>query len=455
MKLYTKPFTKQQKNFQNKFNEGRKIFFKGKVFLPLLFACIFLSSFFSGCKKNTGTFTIWTSIRDFASYSEYYNSCHEKEKVYLVYKEDPFEALKNAKASQRPDLIISSWLKNSDTKKYFLSLDKIIKKSPSAKDDKIDCDSFYKSLYEYCLLGDSPCLLPVSFNLPLLAFANANESAANSSYVIDLETLKESSAAFNSKDANDEYVAMGYGASWNTQLLYEYTKLDGASYREHGKSFQWDKKSLEKSIGVFKEWTVGSNESSSRELNFQFKYLFTPPYKQVESGRCLYAFYTSDDFFKLKDEQVESLSYKWLGQNDKIPVEDEIVTAGIYKKAKNKKLAENFLIWFFKEDTQKALLERSRGMKLNTKTFGIAEGFSSIRSVNESILPVYYRSLLENLPAEDKLLLPDILPSTWASMKEEIIYPYLKDMVETDRDPNYPAAESMEERIQNYLKTRF
>lgn len=456
MKLYTKLFTKQQTKCLNKYSKSGKAGRRGlalKVRKPLLVlpALLFFSSLLSSCSRQTNTFTIWTSRVEFASYVEYYNASHENSKAVLVYKEDPFHSLSSARGDSTPDLIISDGLKNSATKRYFHPLDNIIREG--GKGDKIDYSIFYKTLYEYGTLGSKTYLLPVSFNLPMLAFGNANESVVGDSHLIGMDLLKSTSGEFNARNNSDDFTAMGYGVSWNPELLYEFTKIRGGEYREKGKYFQWNKNALASCIEEFKKWTTENNQSTTNELNFQFKYLFTPGYKQVVGGRCLYTFYTSDNFFKFKPDQVENLSYRWLGENGKIPVEDNIVMAGIYKKAKNVKRAEDFIIWFMKEQTQKELMERSQNMNLNTRSFGISGGFSSIRSVNETILPIYYRTLLENLPSEENLTLPDILPPNWGAQKENILYPYLLEMVQTDRDPNFPEPLTLEQRIQSWNKS--
>ena len=89
------------------------------------------------------------------------------------------------------------------------------------------------------------------------------------------------------------------------------------------------------------------------------------------------------------------------------------------------------------------MLERSANMKLDTITFGIANGFSSVKGVNEHLFPAYYRSLLGNLPAEDKIVAPDISSSRWQSIKERVIFPYLNGAIKTDSTTPGPSMESL------------
>lgn len=88
-------------------------------------------------------------------------------------------------------------------------------------------------------------------------------------------------------------------------------------------------------------------------------------------------------------------------------------------------------------------------MNLDTATFGIASGLSSIVSVNEKVFPSYYRALLGNLPSQDKLLAPQSFPARWQSLKERVIYPYLVAATNTD---NTKESESIESLLNSWLK---
>lgn len=446
MKLYTRPFTTQQTKCQHKSKIAR-----ASLGALALLSAVLLTGTFTSCKQKTDNIVIWSSSREFASYVEAFNASHQNTKAILVYKEEPAASLPPSRNELSPDIVVGSWLKNSSTKKYFNSIDSIIK---ADKEGKIDPSIFYKTLFEYGKIGENSYLLPVSFNLPMVVFGNANEDLVGQDHLIGLESLKTSAAEFNSKNGSGDYTTMGYGASWNPELIYEFSKLRGTDYEEHGKNFSYEKEKLNEVITELSEWSKETNTSTTSELDFQFKYLFTPGYKQVTSGRCLYTFLTSDNFFKLKEEQVNELSFRWLGEEKKIPVEDDIVMIGLYRHSKNVREAEEFIIWLLKEQTQKELIERRNAMNLNTATFGLAGGFSSIRSVNETILPVYYRTMLENLPAEENLVLPNILPDTWLGIKQEVILPFIKDAVVNDREEDSEFL-TMEQRISNWNKSNF
>ena len=174
-----------------------------------------------------------------------------------------------------------------------------------------------------------------------------------------------------------------------------------------------------------------------------------PTYRQVTSDRCLFAYTTSDKLFTLTDAQSSSISFRWFVQNDMIPVEDNILTMGLYKASENSAQAKEFMRWFLKEETQQKLIERTENMKLDSVNFGIAGGFSSIRNVNEKYYPAFYRQLLGNMPPEEYFTLPNILPYRWESLKENVILPYLEDMTNTNGAKNNA---SLEERITEWTK---
>lgn len=407
-------------------------------------ACLLIPFTLASCAKSKDkTLIIWTNNTEIVSYVELFNATHAKTKAVVVYKKEPARALPPSKDEITPDLIIGPWLKNSLTRKYFSPVDYLFTEKSIRK------NQFYKKLLDYGSINEKQYLLPVSFNLPAMIFSKKYENLVGTDHYLDVNQIKKTATSFNSKNTKDSYTAIGFGPSWNSEFLYTLTKLNGANYREKGTSFLWNTESLAASVSLLRDWTKSSNTDTTTEQNFQFRYLYMPFYRQVTSGRCLYAYTTSDDLFTLTDAQSSSISFRWIMHDNKIPVEDNLLTMGIYSGAEHAELAEEFISWFLKEETQQKLIERTESMKLDTVNFGIAGGFSSIRDVNEKYYPAFYRQLLGNMPSEEYLTLPNILPFRWESLKANVILPYLLDNTNTNSSKNNS---TLEERITEWTK---
>ena len=395
---------------------------------------------FSGCKAGDeapGSFIIWTDRAELVSYCELFNSVQDKTKAVVVFKERLALSLPPAKDEEKPDLIVGSWLKNDKTRKLFRPLDSLL--SP----DCIDTSSFYAPLIEYGKISGSQYLLPVSFNLPLFVFSSKNEDKIPNQFSLSLDQIKEISGEFNSVNSKGFYTLMGFGPSWDDEFLYEATKEFGQCFKQKGTSFVWNEKLLSEAVEYIRNWTSEKNTSTSAEQDFEFKYLYTPKYRQIAEGRTLFAYTTSDELFKISFDQLGGVDFRWLSVAGGIPAEDDLVSIALYKNAGNPRQAEEFIRWFFQEANQKVLLERSAAMQLDTATFGIAGGFSSIRGVNEHVFPAFYRNLLGNLPTEDKITAPEAFPARWQSLKERVIFPYLNDAIKTDSDRKNLSMESL------------
>ena len=145
----------------------------------------------------------------------------------------------------------------------------------------------------------------------------------------------------------------------------------------------------------------------------------------------------------IKNQDLQ-IDYRWVCQDDVIPIEDSYTMLGIYKKAKNIVGATEFITWFFQSENQKQILERKIDFNLDTDLFGIAGGFSSIRDVNEHILPIYYTHLLSNLPPATMLEVPQKLPIRWDSVKSSVIDVYLRDSIVAEDKTTVPSIRSLE-----------
>lgn len=411
----------------------RKIFC-GRTAL-FIFPLSFVAFFSCGAARPV---VIWTDRPEIVSYVEFFNVTQDKSKAVVVYKDRLAVSLPPAKDEQSPDIVIGSFLKNSRIKKNFTAVDRVFNRR------QINPSSIYAPLLEYGKINGRQYIIPVSFNLPAMIFSQKNHDLVGENMLIDSDLIRDLSGSFNQKSENGVFVRMGYAPSWDENFIYQIARADGAEFGEKGAAFSWNADSLARTIAYIKNWSLEKNEGTMREQDFSFKYLYAPKQKLVDSGHCLFAYTKSDDFFVIPDEQTENISFRWLSNDGKIFVSDDITSLGLYRKTKNSRAAYSLIEWFFSESTQKNLLERAMRMRLGTQTFGICSGFSSIKSVNERVFPAHYKTLLGKMPSEDSLVAPLSLPARWESLKERVIVPYLYDITDTDSES---AVKSIDERV--------
>jgi len=378
-----------------------------------------------------------------ASYAELFNMEHSDVKVMAIYKESPISSLPAEKNEIPPDMVIGSWLKSSRTRKFFKPVDYLF------DGDGLMKDHFYPQMLEYGVINNRQYLVPLSFNLPMIVFSQQNESLVEDDHELTPETLKIAGSKFNAKK-DDAYTAIGYAPSWDSDFLYEASKIFGADYQEKGLAFSWNDEALDRTVEFMRNWTAEFNQDTSTETDFQFKYLYMPEFKQVSSGRAAFAFMTSDEFFTLSNEQSRGISFRWFVSDEgKAMVEDDLITMGICKSAKNKKGAETFIKWISTEKAQADIMARRETMNLDTVTFGISGGFSALKSVNSTVFPAHYRELFGNLPGEQSLKLPMILPYRWPTLKEMVLAKYFTTTTNTALNLETDEYATMEQLVED------
>ena len=384
-----------------------------------LFIAVFVCSLLSACKNAEDSIAvIWTDRIEFISYCEAFNSAQSRYKITISYKENPADALMDA--SEQPDIVIGPWLRGDATRVKFSKLGGLLSQK------KINPDIFYPLLFELGNSNGSQYLLPVSFNLPTIIFSASQKNIVKTNFTLSLEEMRELAAAYNKKNGS-EYTKMGFSPRWDTDFLYVTAQGLDVSFEETQNLFSWNDKMLQELITDTRRWSQEVNTNAAAVDEFKFKYLYDPPYTLITNGRCLFWYLPSDVLFSLNNERLKSLDYRWMNYNGKTPIQDEIIYAGICKKAKNTAAAQAFLLWFFNEESQKNLLARSQTDNMIAPSFGLAGGFSSLKNVTENIFPVYYPLLLKHLPQTDDFSAPHILPHNWLQLKREIIFPYLRD----------------------------
>ncbi|HHU36414.1 MAG TPA: carbohydrate ABC transporter substrate-binding protein [Treponema sp.] len=400
-------------------------------FLSVVFILLF------GCKSNSGSIArIWTNQSEFAAYAELFNISQNHYRIVVEYKENPSEALINTR--NNPDIVIGSWLKGEKARAHIIPIDYLFNEL------RINSRLFYQPLLDLGSIKRRQYLLPVSFNLPAMLFSQEKSELMENNFSISLEHIQALSREFNTQE-DGLYTRMGFSPRWDSEFLYLTTQMFNAHFEEGQNFLVWNEKQLSSSIEYLRNWSRSINESIRTEEDFQFKFLYDPPYRLVTAGRNLFSYISSDELCVLPHDKLQNIDFRWLTKDAGIPVRDDIVYLGICKKAENLPAAEAFVVWFFKEETQRALLERSREMGILDQSFGISGGFSSIQTINERTFPLFYPFLFGHLPPQDSLEVPRILPNNWEQIKDSVIIPFLEAAVKVDPPPENP---------NQYLNTR-
>jgi hypothetical protein len=386
------------------------------------------------------TAILWTDRPEFAFYAEYFNSSQGQYKIETRYFPSPAEKLTDT--PEYPDIVVGSWLKSASTRNLFRPLDYLF------KDDLIAANAFYPRLLALGRIEDKQYLLPVSFNIPALVFAPENAEKLSNFFTISPEEIKSLSQEYNIVENNGAFSRMGFSPAWNDEFLFIIATLFNTSFRE-ASPVAWNSLALEQSMDYIYNWIIEANTNIDAVDDFMFKYFYDPPAKLVSSGRILFTYMKSSEFFTLAAERRATLDFRWIAENDTIPLSEETIYYGIYRGGKAKEAATAFTRWFFQEETQRLFLEVSRQNRMNETLFGIGNGFSAMQTVTERIFPQYYPGLLGHIPPEAFLSPPNILPRNWTALKERVILPYLHNRVRlSSRDE----LRSLEKQIADWVR---
>ncbi len=396
---------------------------------------------FSSCQfGSTKTVTLWTNQSDFAIYTEIYNTKQKRYKLETYYFENLTDTL--AKTKNYPDIVVGTGLKNSETRRLFKSLDYFFDEL------LLKQTSFYINLLRLGNIDGKQYLLPVSFNLPAVIFSKDNSSLITRPFYLTLDEIQSIGKSYNQQTEEGFYTRMGFSPRWDDDFLFILTRLFNVSYRESN-PLAWDAVALERAMNYVYQWSITTNGSPDKEDDFAFKYLYNPPAVIVTSGKSLFAYISSDNLFTLSEDRLNTLDFRWVGQGNSIPIMEGAPFLGIYKKSKAKDAIDAFIQWFYREENQREILQLSKELQLLDHSFGIANGFSALKTVTEQIFPTFYPILLGHTPPADSLTPPGILPKNWETIKKRVILPYLHDASRTDKRNGQV---SLEKKLSEWLK---
>jgi ABC-type glycerol-3-phosphate transport system substrate-binding protein len=389
------------------------------------------------CAAGGETAILWTDRPEFAVYAEFFNAAQDRYKVETRYFDSPARRLTGTE--EHPDIVIGSWLKSASTRTLFRPLDGFF------RNKTIPQEGFYSRILQLGNIDNKQYLLPVSFNIPALIFSRNGKELLSNPFTIGFEEMKRQGNEFNAEQRG-VFTRMGFSPAWNDQFLFITAALFNSSFREAA-PLAWDAPALERSMSFVRDWITEANSGIQAVEDFSFKYFYDPPAKLILSGRILFAYMESNALFTLMDERRSDLDFRWIAENDTIPVIEGTVYYGIYKKGRAKGAAAAFTRWFFQAETQRMLLERCREYRMLETSFGIGGGFSALRTVTEQIFPQFYPILLGRMPPEDFLSPPNILPRNWTTLKEKVVLPYLHERI---RSKTGEEIRSLEQRIADW-----
>nr|AGS52612.1 putative lipoprotein [uncultured bacterium contig00042] len=399
----------------------------------LLFTVLLVS-----CGGNTAV--IWTDRPEFALYGDYFNTVQNQYKVTVRYLEYPGEALEDSHVN--PDIVVGSWLKNFSTDTYFKSLDGLFGKK------KIPRNLFYSKILTAGKAGRNQHLLPVSFNIPALIFSKEREHDIINSFTIDFEEVKQLSKGYN-VESRSTYTRMGFSPLWDDNFLLTAAVLYGVSFRE-ALPLAWDTTALDKSMDYIYNWTHEINSNNQAEEEFTFKYFIEPPERLAISGRILFSYMESNELFTLTEENKNHIDFRWIMEQDRVPITDASVFLGIHKRAKAKRAAKAFVLWFFQTENQRLLMEYFRVNGINEGVFwDMRRVFLADPGYGADFFRIFYPELLGRMPPAEYLMPPNVLPGNWAIIKERVVLPYLHDRARTT---NISEVYPLERRLSDWIR---
>ncbi len=405
--------------------------------------CLLIPLFFAVSCANHGNpiVVIKTNRSEFAAYAELFNKEQDTWKAMVVFSENPAEELLSP--GMDADIVAGPWIKGEKTRSKLIPLTYLF------NERKLDGSIFYRSLLELGNTRGTQFSLPVSFNLPALIFSQEHRALMREDPLIDFAEIQELSKSFNEME-NGAYTRMAFSPRWDAEFLYTTTQMMNADFHESENIFSWNEKNLRDAIIFLRNWESEINTSAAAVEDFKFKYLYIPLERAATGGRILFAQTYTNELFSGTTDNLRQLDFRWPAHNRKIPMKDEIIYLGICRGTKNRAAAEAFVSWFFSVETQQRIMEYSREVGMLDNSFGIANGFSSIKSVNERIFPLYYPDLLGKMPEEDQLKIPEILPNDWEEIRQEILLPFLSEIIAAEDAASVP---SLSERIERREKT--
>ena len=386
--------------------------------LPILISALAASvcALLAGCGLGLEpTVQLVTNRAEMAAYVDRFNAVQSEVKVEIAYQETPAQAVLDGVTG---DIVIGEWLASPSVMDRMDGLGDIVKPG------KIDPAWFYSRLLAMGSRDNRPVLVPLSFSLPAVVYTR--QPADLPTMFMPLDTLRAMSKAYNKTSKAGALINVGFSPAWSPDFLTATALLFGARVRPGRNGLpSWDESSLRKTVDFVASWITDVNGGPADDVFFT-RYVLNQPWAWhkllADPARALFGFASFTDFFALPEEERRDLDFRWLSQDGVIPVLDNVLFAGIQRSSRDKGGARAFLQWFCSLGVQQSLITVNQSRRIGV--FGITNGFSALKNINEKDLPLKYPLLLGHIPQENLLSFPETLPDSWLKVRD-VIHPWI------------------------------
>jgi len=274
---------------------------------------------------------------------------------------------------------------------------------------------------------DRAHLIPLSFELPLIMGKSETISKLPDPVLVRADELRKASRAFSVLNKDGRLLRLGFSPSWNRNFFldvlatknYEPFSVDMGSI---------DEESIHQTVMEIRDWIIEGAGDIESDIQFSRRYRYIPDEASILNGRILFARTDFEYWNSLPDEITRGLDIRYFGDRRSIPIAS-VVRAGIPKRARSVRAAENFIEWLMLPSTQSQLMKRWENAGITV--FGFLGGLSSLQEVNQTVMAQHFPRI--KTPENQFLLAPRYLPVRWARIRGEVIIPWFENAIMSPR----------------------
>lgn len=384
------------------------------VYILLL---IFLVMLLFGCSvfKEDQRVVLWTDRPEFAAYAQAFNSAQKDYVVEVVYKKSPAEALKGKKVG-RWDVAVGPFLNSVSLGDTFMPLE------PLFSDGTVSKLRFYQNALEKGVRNGHQMLLPLSFNVPAFIFQSGKIKQEFDSFALSPDNFSAICNDFN--QAKSRHAKSAFSPLWNPESLFFFSILSPGLCSQFEAGSEVRQQDLETGLSQIRQMIETLDGGLKAESAFREKYLYKNPLELLDSSHIFFWYSDVGRFYTMPADRRQNLDFRYcLNSDEKIAACEDMLWLGIPKKGGNTMGAVAFIKWLMNSDVQQDLILKAREMDI--RSFGLAGGFSAIKTVNLEALPQIYPFITTFIPQEENLAFPGSCPTDWHAFKKGAVIPYL------------------------------
>lgn len=380
---------------------------------------------------------VWTDTGDLALAAEQFNVQSHSGKIRLI----PEAMLTAARDFQRADGILGHRMLTASQLRVLTRLEGVLDSLSRTPTDYPE--NSFELTASGALIG-----FPLSVDPPVVVFPRtpgtgpwpSEGQSEVDAWLMDLEALRGQARAFTQTSSAGVLQRLGYNPAWDREFIQAFLFSRGADFSnapETEEGLRWEDEALVAGVRELRNWFADSGISRQQLNQFDENYGYDTWYNSLRFRRIQFRVIPFSEYQALDAEYRDALQFRWLTFGGRVYLSGPAVTAYAVAGRESTGTVVDFISWVSSEAGVDSVLKTRAEAGLTGLLY--LNGYPLVSDRESTWQSRYFPDIV--FPPNHLLAFSRRLPSAWDRLLDEVILPWVRQVIATPADQRVSTSE--------------